>query len=60
VRRKHPQQDEEMNDDDLLDLYALFAMLKMDWDQGSETKDADDCYTIARAMLLAKERSRKT
>jgi hypothetical protein len=49
-----------MTDDDLLDLYALFAMLKMNWDKGSETQDADDCYTIARAMLLAKERSRNT
>ena len=49
-----------MTDDDLLDLYALFAMLKMNWDKGSETQDADDCYTIARAMILAKERSRKT
>ena len=49
-----------MTEDDLLDLYALFAMLKMNWDKGEEQKDADDCYTIARAMLLAKERSRKT
>jgi hypothetical protein len=52
-----------MTEDDLLDLYALFAMLKMNWDKGEEEKDADDCYVIARAMLLARDRkeiSRKT
>lgn len=46
-----------MTDDDLLDLYALFAMLKMNWDKGEEDKDADDCYVIARAMLLARDRN---
>lgn len=46
-----------MTDDDLLDLYALFAMLKMNWDKGEEQKDADDCYVIARAMLLARDRN---
>lgn len=46
-----------MNEDDLLDLYALFAMLKMNWDKGEEQKDADDCYVIARAMLLARDRN---
>ena len=45
-----------MSEDDLLDLYALFAMLKMNWDKGEEEKDADDCYTIANAMLLARNR----
>ena len=47
-----------MTEDDLLDLYALFAMLKMNWDKGEEQKDADDCYTIARAMIQAKERAK--
>lgn len=46
-----------MTDDDLLDLYALFAMLKMNWDKGEEEKDANDCYVIARAMLLARDRN---
>jgi hypothetical protein len=46
-----------MTEDDLLDLYALFAMLKMNWDKGEEQKDADDCYVIARAMLLARDRN---
>jgi len=46
-----------MTEDDLLDLYALFAMLKMNWDKGEEEKDADDCYVIARAMLLARDRN---
>jgi hypothetical protein len=52
-----------MTEDDLLDLYALFAMIKMNWDKGEEEKDADDCYTIANAMLQARNRkeiSRKT
>jgi hypothetical protein len=46
-----------MTEDDLLDLYALFAMLKMNWDKGEEEKDANDCYVIARAMLLARDRN---
>ena len=46
-----------MTEDDLLDLYAIFAMLKMNWDKGEEEKDADDCYVIARAMLLARDRN---
>ena len=47
-----------MTEDDLLDLYALFAMLKMNWVKGEEEKDANDCYVIARAMLQAKERAK--
>ena len=46
-----------MTEDDLLDLYALFAMIKMNWDKGEEEKDANDCYVIARAMLLARDRN---
>lgn len=45
-----------MNDNDLRDLFAAFAILKVDW--YSEEKDAENaatCYAIADAMLKARQ-----
>jgi len=43
-----------MNDEDLRDLFAAFAMLNMTWKTGAEDEDAKECYTVADAMLRAK------
>jgi len=35
------------HDDNLRDLAAMFAMLKMTWIRGNEAQDARDCWFIA-------------
>jgi hypothetical protein len=37
-------------------LYAMFAMLKMNWKIGDDKTDAEDCFRIADTMLEASER----
>ena len=46
-----------MNEPKMIDIFALFAMLKMKWESGEDDKNAEDCYAIARAMMRAKERN---
>ena len=43
-----------MNDDDLRNCFAMFALLKMDWCRGDEAIDAKDCWLIADEMLKAR------
>ena len=44
-----------MNDDDLRDLFAAFAILKMDWSSAErDAEHAESCYAIADAMLKAR------
>ncbi len=42
-----------MNDSELRILFAAFAMLKMNWDQGEDLENARDCFAIADAMVEA-------
>ena len=45
----------KMNDQpQLIDIYAMFAMLKMDWKRGNDDENARDCYEIAQAMMKAR------
>ena len=44
-----------MNENDLRDCFAMFAILKVAWKKGEEKADAEDCYTIADAMLEARK-----
>jgi hypothetical protein len=43
-----------MNDEDLRDLFAAFAMVSKMWVSGKEEADARQCYRMADAMLDAK------
>jgi hypothetical protein len=45
-----------MNDEDLRDLFAAFAMMKMSWCRGEEENDASDCWFIADKMLEARKK----
>jgi hypothetical protein len=42
------------HDDNLRDLAAMFAMLKMTWIRGNEAQDARDCWLIADEMMKAR------
>jgi hypothetical protein len=42
------------HDDNLRDLAAMFAMLKMAWRRGEEAEDARDCWLIADEMMKAR------
>jgi hypothetical protein len=42
------------HDNNLRDLAAMFAMLKMAWHRGDEAEDARDCYLIADEMMKAR------
>jgi hypothetical protein len=44
-----------MNEQDLRDCFAMFAMFKMAWERGQDEINARDCYTIADAMLEARK-----
>ena len=44
-----------MNDNDLRDLFAAFAMLKMKWDGEHDIEEARECFAIADAMLKARQ-----
>lgn len=46
-----------MNEPQLIDIFAMFAMLKMKWEPGDDDKNAEDCYAIARAMIRAKAKN---
>ena len=47
-----------MNDNDLRDLFAAFAILKMDWSSAErDAEHAESCYAIADAMLKARRPS---
>ena len=43
-----------MNDEDLRDLFAGFAMVSKMWISGKEEADARQCYRMADAMIEAK------
>lgn len=43
-----------MNDEDLRDLFAAFAMVSKMWVSGKEEADARQCYRMADAMIEAK------
>ena len=43
-----------MNDEDLRDLFAAFAMVSKMWISGKEEVDARQCYRMADAMIKAK------
>ena len=44
-----------MNDNDLRDLFAAFAILKMDWSSADkDAEHAEACYAIADAMCKAR------
>jgi len=47
-----------MDDDDLRDFFAAFAMFKMTWHRGYEEEDAKDCYFIADRMLQARKKEK--
>jgi hypothetical protein len=40
-----------MNDEDLRDFFAAFAMFAMAWHRGDEEQDARDCFFLADKML---------
>ena len=42
------------HDNNLRDLAAMFAMLKMTWHRGEEAQDARDCWLIADEMMKAR------
>ena len=42
------------HDDNLRDLAAMFAMLKMTWKRGEEAEDARDCWLIADEIIKAR------
>ena len=42
-----------MNDEDLRVCFAMFAMLKVSFDRGTEAHDAKDCWLIAEEMIKA-------
>jgi len=46
-----------VNEPSLIDIFAMFAMLKMKWEPGGDDKNAEDCYAVARAMMRAKEKN---
>lgn len=48
-----------MNEEELRDIFAMFAMTKMAWDRGYDRENAEDCYRIADAMLEARRNSQK-
>jgi hypothetical protein len=45
-----------MNDEDLRDFFAAFAMFKMSWSRGDEDDDARDCFLLADKMLEARNK----
>jgi len=47
-----------MNDEDLRDFFAAFAMFKMHWKKGEEDEDARDCFFLADKMLEARRKER--
>ena len=40
---------------DLIDIFAMFAMLKMDWRRGQDKQNAEDAYAIAESMMNARK-----
>lgn len=38
----------------LIDMFAAFAMLRMDWGHGEDDANAMDAYAIAESMMLAR------
>ena len=46
-----------IGDDDLRDLFAMFAIQKITWKKGEEKEDSMDCYVIADAMMEARKSS---
>lgn len=39
----------------LIDIFAMFAMLKMGWKRGDDDENAMDCYQVAEAMMKARK-----
>lgn len=46
-----------MNEEDLRDCFAMFAMLGATWDKGMKSENAEWCYSVADAMLEARNQS---
>lgn len=44
-----------MQEPELIDIFAMFAMKQMQWCRGEEYEDAIACYEIAQAMMKARE-----
>lgn len=42
-----------MNNSELRNMFAAFAMLKMNWDSGNDREKARECFQIADAMVEA-------
>jgi hypothetical protein len=42
------------HEENLRDLAAMFAMLKMAWHRGEEAEDARDCWLIADEVMKAR------
>ena len=49
-----------MNEEDLRDCFAMFAIMKMAWEPGKDTENARDCYAIADALLEARKKEPET
>ncbi len=39
----------------LIDIFAMFAMLKMDWRRGHDAENATDAYAVAESMMNARK-----
>ena len=39
----------------LIDIFAMFAMLKMDWKRGHDSENATDAYIVAESMMNARK-----
>ena len=44
-----------MNEQDLRDCFAMFAMIGASWNKGMQSENAEWCYAVADAMLEARK-----
>ena len=44
-----------MNEQDLRDCFAMFAMIGASWNKGMQSENAEWCYSVADAMLEARK-----
>jgi len=49
-----------MNEQDLRDCFAMFAMINASWDKGMQSENAEWCYSVADAMLEARKPKEKS
>ena len=45
-----------MNEQDLRDCFAMFAMIGASWNKGMQSENAEWCYSVADAMLEARNK----